>query len=540
MNVYLHGVSTSRGDAAETCFSDFAADKSWVQRGTWAQARFYYQLYLYYHATGRNTNFYPKLFTLLRQNPINKGSWDDSLVADTNGDGVNDVKGGYKSYGKNDYLHIAKKMCDAAGEDLSEFFEAYGMFIPVSNLYVGDYSNYWVTTTQTDINAAKTYMHRYPKAGNIIFIEDRIKQSPSVADGPLEGKPKSIYRQPISDEDCNQIGKHGDVGQYTDYVDDYVTDGYYYITSTTSGVTTYKISGSGAVGFKIYDNNGKLVYLSNKKSFTLPSSVQKKIKEGFTIYAAEGNGYDVLVPFAPATYRGEMAAYYAGNPKPHTLYYYGTGTAGKSTIAPLPDNSIAYIKADQTEKKQPTEELLQMPNVVNADGLAQQININGDKPFFIPSEFSAANLTFTKSGDGFQALTLPFPVKEGYVGTISNHQLDAAADGIAAGMPVVTEGAVSFTVNDVAVGAGTYDQIETGYVLDAEGKSVGEAQGITPFTYIFSEVFNLGDDENSIASPLEEMGEGTWYDLSGRRIANGQQPRASGLYINNGKKILVK
>ena len=105
----------------------------------------------------------------MRQNPINKGSWDDSLTADSDGDGTIDVKGGYKSYGKNDYLHIAKMMCDAAGEDLSEFFEAYGMFIPVSNFFVDDYSKYWVTTTQADIDAAKAYMQRYPKAGNIVF-----------------------------------------------------------------------------------------------------------------------------------------------------------------------------------------------------------------------------------------------------------------------------------------------------------------------------------------------------------------------------------
>ena len=547
VNVFLHGVSTSRGDAAETCFSDFAADKSWVQRGTWAQARFYYQLYLYYHATGRNTNFYPKLFTLLRQNPISKGSSDDSLEADTDGDGVNDVKGGYKSYGKNDYLHIAKKMCDAAGEDLSEFFEAYGMFIPVSNLYVGDYSNYWVTTTQSDINAAKNYMHRYPKAGNIIFIEDRIKQSPSVANGPLEGKPKSSYRVPISDEDCNQIGKHGDVGQYTDYVDDYVTDGYYYQTTTTSGITTYKISGTGAVGFKVYDNNGKLVYLSNKKSFTLPSSVQKKIKDGFSIYAAEGNGYDVLVPFAPATYRGEMTAYYAGNPKPHTLYYYGTGTAGKSAIAPLPENSIAYIKADQTEKKQPTEELLQTTNVVNAEGVARQVQINGDKPFFVPSNILACNLLFTKSGEGYQALRLPFNTWNGLGIVNEDGTIDQKIETFPAGEPVLFKDDVKIELisddeSDVVyytpVSAGTYAEAESGYILSPDAKSFIYAENISPFTYVWESENPNGIDGPKSLTPSLSKGEGTVYDLAGRKIANGQKPTAKGLYIHNGKKIL--
>ena len=28
------------------------------------------------------------------------------------------------------------------------------------------------------------------------------------------------------------------------------------------------------------------------------------------------------------------------------------------------------------------------------------------------------------------------------------------------------------------------------------------------------------------------------YDLQGRKIANGQKPKAKGLYINNGRKVL--
>lgn len=526
VNVYLHGVSTSRGDAAETCFSDFAADKSWLQRGTWAQARFYYQLYLYYHATGRNSDFYPKLFTLLRQSPINKGSWDDTLEADTDGDGVSDVKGGYKSYGKNDYLHIAKKMCDAAGEDLSEFFEAYGMFIPVKDMFVDDYSKYWVTTTQADINAAKKYMQRYPKAGNIIFIEDRIKQSPSVADGPLEGKPKSKYRVPISDEDCNQIGKHGDVGQYSDYVDDYVTNGYYYTTSTSSGNTTFRITGTGAVGFKIYDSNDKLVYLSNKKTFTVPSAVQKKIKDGFRLYAAEGNGYDVLVQFGPASYRGEMIAYYVGNPTPHTLYYYGTGTAGKSDIATLPPNSLVYIKSDQDEKKQPTEELLQKANVVSAESEAQKVEIDGDKPFYIPTEFTAQQVIFTKEGTGYQALKLPFDMIEEDTKTIP------------AGEPVIKEGKVEINANSVVIKAGTYDVTESGYILASDGNSYIFAENISPFTYVWDEP--NGIENVNVNDNVNKGEEGAVYDLAGRKIANGQKPTAKGLYIHNGKKILIK
>ena len=38
----------------------------------------------------------------------------------------------------------------------------------------------------------------------------------------------------------------------------------------------------------------------------------------------------------------------------------------------------------------------------------------------------------------------------------------------------------------------------------------------------------------------KEFPSNTIYDLSGRKIANGQEPRAKGLYIVNGKKIVVK
>ena len=89
---------------------------------------------------------------------------------------------------------MAKKMCDAAQLDLSELFEVNGMFVPYDKFYIGDYSDYWVTTTQADIDAAKAYMARYPKAPSICFIDDRIKPSPAIFDGPFEGKPKGTNR----------------------------------------------------------------------------------------------------------------------------------------------------------------------------------------------------------------------------------------------------------------------------------------------------------------------------------------------------------
>ena len=545
VNVFLHGVSTTRGTKVTDTLEDFARGKGWFGMDIWEQTRFYYQLYLYFHAQGYKPDFYPTLFKMLRQDPIRKRSNDyDSSLANENG-----IVGGYISYGKDDYLHMAKKMCDAAQLDLSELFEVNGMFVPYEKLYVGDYGDYWVTTTEQDIAEAKAYMHRYPKAPSICFIDDRIKPSPSIYDGPFEGRPKGNTRV---DYDANEVTiGYADVGQWSDFVDEYQTNGYYYTTSTSQGVTSYVINGTGAIGFKVYDKDGNLVYLSNKKKFSIPSYVSSKITDGFTIVACEGNGYEVLVQYGPSLYRGEMTVYYEGNPTPHTLYYYGTGTAGKSNMSPLPANSIAYVKPGLTGKKLPTAELLANTNVVDGDGNAQTLVIDGDKPFYIPTDFTAANLSFTKSGEGYQALSLPFPVTEGYVGTIANKQLNTTAESIAAGLPVVTEGAVNIAANNVTVIANTYDQTQTGFVLDAVGKSVIEVQDITPFTYIFNEAFNLGDDETDIKRPTpnSSLNGGEIYDLSGRKIKeqentmfNGQSSMFNvlkrGVYIVNGKKIL--
>lgn len=534
VNVYLLGVSTTRGTAVHDTFNSFAQGASWFDMDIWEQTRFYYQLYLYYHVQGHKPDFYPTLFKMLRQDPIRKRSndYDASLV---NGDGQ--TVGGYKSYGKDDYLHMAKKMCDAAGEDLSEFFEVNGMFVPVNNRYIGDYSDYWITTTQQDIDEAKAYMHRYPKAGNICFIDDRVKPSPVLKDSPLEGRSTSEFRVDYENDETRRIG-YSDVGQYSDFVDDYTTSGYYYTTTYSQGVTTYRMYGTGAVGFKVYDSTGKLVFLSNKTSFSIPTDIAAKLGDDFRIVAAEGNGYDVLVPYAPARYRGEMTAYYAGSTTPHTLYYYGTGEDAESRISELPANSIAYVKPGQNSRLQPTASLLSQTNVVDGDMNAQSLVIDGNKPFYIPTAFTAHNVTFTKSGEGHQALNLPFNLHEGYEGVIMDGKLNTLVETAVAGTPVVVNGKTSLTAKETEVTTGTFTASEGGYVLNAEGTDVVASEGTnSPFTYVWDHSFVV--DTTAINDILESDQEGRTevYDLQGRRLVYVAQP---GIYIVNGKKTLVK
>ena len=47
----------------------------------------------------------------------------------------------------------------------------------------------------------------------------------------------------------------------------------------------------------------------------------------------------------------------------------------------------------------------------------------------------------------------------------------------------------------------------------------------------------IGTSVNGIDSDANHA-DGGWYDLSGRRIANGKKPTAKGVYIYNGKKII--
>ena len=525
VNVFLHGVSTTRGTKVTDTLEDFARGKGWFGMNIWEQTRFYFQLYLYFHAQGHKPDFYPTLFKLLRQDPIRKrSSTYDASLANENG-----VVGGYISYGKQDYLHMAKKMCDAAQLDLSELFEVNGMFVPYDKFYVGDYGDYWVTTTQADIDAAKAYMARYPKAPSICFIDDRIKQSPAISDGPFEGKPKGAMRADYDSGEAS-VG-YADVGQWSDFVNEYQTNGYYYTTSSSQGVTYYNISGSGAIGFKVYDADGNLVYLSNKKRFFFPSYVQEKLQNGFKIVACEANGYEVLVPYGSAMYRGEITAYYEGDSIPHTLYYYGTGTAGKSEMNPLPANSIAYIKPGQTPKRQPTEGILATANLVDGEGNAQSLVIDGNKPFFIPTEFTAQNITFTKSGEGSQTLLLPFDTWAGLGIVKEDGTVDNTPETYGAGQPVLFQGEVSISEQGRTVNPGVFSETENGYIFD--GTTFSYAENISPFTYVWDESSNIKDLEDS-----REMrnSKGLIYNIAGQRVSKP----AKGLYIVGGRKMIMK
>ena len=255
INTFEQGIAASRRDGPSENFNQLAKQNPWTTRDIWLTTSMYYQLYLYFHVQHHDDNFLPNLFRKMRKNPIDKSG-----------------------SGAKDYLHLAKMICDVAKADLSEFFEAYGMFIPVSNVEVGDYSTYYVTTTQTQITSAKKYMQKYEKKlGNIMFIDDRVITHPAIVDNIFEGKPSGTNRVPHSDEAKNQFLMSSPSatyvgGDYTLFTADATpsTDDYYVLSNNKK---TIEFKGTNYAGHKFYDADGNLIYATVLKKVALPKRV---------------------------------------------------------------------------------------------------------------------------------------------------------------------------------------------------------------------------------------------------------------------------
>ena len=261
ISVFNIGKFVTWGDGIDMMADYYEDNVPWTSQGIGIKMRMYFQLYLYYHVCGHDTQFYPKLFKLLRANPMKKTS------------------GGALNYGKYDLLHFAERCSEAAGEDLTNFFEAWGFFKPMAKVEASDYGDYVVTSTQSMINNTKAFMAKYPKAAAIEFIEDRA--APSLRTDGGEG-----YKQEYVD------GKFGELGQYTAFMSDSidaVANNYIY-TRTGNKITIS--DGTGAVGFKVYDSDSTLLTFSNFYTFTLSEKIADK---DIIIVAVSANGTEVVV-----------------------------------------------------------------------------------------------------------------------------------------------------------------------------------------------------------------------------------------------------
>ena len=275
--IFNNGHLTSRATNISVTFENMANNVFWNDRDIWERTHLYFQLYQFFHILGKDSDFFPELFKALRSDPmVHTGN---TFISATD-----------------DYLKFYKKCCSVSGYDLTEFFQAYGFFvIPTLTSYtlsevtkdafkIGDYGNYYLTVTQAEIDAAKQAVADMglPKA-NIIFIEDRITAPAATYEGAPSGAKKTAFTEEYP------IGLVGETGQYTTFG---VTPSAYTYNVNTRGYVT--MSGTGAVGFKLYDNSGNLIGLYNTNTFKLPAGAYdaEGLVTGYTIKAAAGNGSD--------------------------------------------------------------------------------------------------------------------------------------------------------------------------------------------------------------------------------------------------------
>ena len=118
------------------------AEGDFFNNNIWALTQMYYRLWLYYHRAGNNTQFFPRLFELLRKNPMERsyGSGSEMRPVTTDGKTTMEEVGFQLTNGYRSYLHFYKLCCEAAQEDLTEFFRAHGYFTVMEDRFVGDYS----------------------------------------------------------------------------------------------------------------------------------------------------------------------------------------------------------------------------------------------------------------------------------------------------------------------------------------------------------------------------------------------------------------
>jgi YD repeat-containing protein len=244
----------------------------------------YYNLFLYYHIGGKKKDFYPTFVKSLREDPMNFSR--DGVQYEHPEWGA--PSGGHHR-AVNTWIKFYKKACDAAQEDLTEYFRLWGFFVPCDKEYFGDYTSYAVSLTQKEIDAAiaEVKAKGYPENLQIMFVEDR--QIPRertdiwahTATGNQKYKPTN-WEAWYTEEQLR--AEYGDVGDILTYIDGSAnTSEYTYILSGNK----VSLKGKGGVGFIVYDKDGNNVYMSNRYNFEIPAEVAAN---GFVIKAINADG----------------------------------------------------------------------------------------------------------------------------------------------------------------------------------------------------------------------------------------------------------
>ena len=249
--LYKLGKYCSRGLEISVLADSYRQKKAWVLLGNNSSyqnedaelhMRMQWQLWNYFHRLGNMPNFFPELFKELRANPLN---YYDPGTAQ---------------------MQYAKAVCKIANMDMTEFFDRWGFFRPVTITNYEQYGSFIYIVNQTMIDQTKEYMKGFSKkVPPIYYLEDRKNGDVGIENYQV-----------------------GDVGYYTLFKDNVK------ITNTP----TYKLSGNRitvnngtqAVAFEIRkDNeNGELLYFFNFLSYSIPPTIT--IDGTTKFYAVQADG----------------------------------------------------------------------------------------------------------------------------------------------------------------------------------------------------------------------------------------------------------
>lgn len=278
---YMTGYRMGRGGSFADNYGYSKQNMVFGHRDIGMTMRMYWNLFLYYHVAGNKKDFYPTFVKSLREDPMN-------FAADKWIDGV-----GHHRATKT-WIHLYKKACDAAQEDLTEYFRLWGFFIPCKELHFGDYTNYYVSLTEAEIEKAiaEVKAKNYPENLQIMFVEDRQIQRERTDIWAHTATGDQKYRPDNGGTWRSEATFHewfGDVGDVLTYIDGSAnTSEYTYILSGNK-VT---LKGKGGCGFIVYDKDGNNCYMSNYLKFEIPAEVAQ---EGFTIKAINADGTSSVV-----------------------------------------------------------------------------------------------------------------------------------------------------------------------------------------------------------------------------------------------------
>lgn len=265
--VFYQDYLLSRGGTVADNCAGYKAGTAWHFRESDSRMRMLYQLWLYYHAAGKNKNFFPKLFEYLRNDPM-------SIQTSSAGD----------VYTSNESLKFYKYACRAAGEDLTPFFDAWGFFVPFEKSNITDYNTYSIISRESDIVAAKNEVASYGYNKNYIpiFIEDRIGD---VISRKYSGHKKEWFGNALN---------VGTIGMYTDFVDNVTVNSDFVWVESIGNIV--EISGEGGIAGVILESSGSMHSFFNVLEIELEDAVLNGLKSRtykFKVVGVDGRLYDV-------------------------------------------------------------------------------------------------------------------------------------------------------------------------------------------------------------------------------------------------------